>query len=250
MTINRLLAIVAVALSATALLFSLGHSQNAAIAAQPSAASRPSSMGDLGPADKLLLAASEGDVLAVVNREGRIGWGDKTTSRVWSMAAVHSDRIMRALMSSPSIQEKMKELEEQATTTDASFQKRAEELQAKYKDVKPGDPTQQEAMQAFQALQTEYNAFRESKMKEIDQLRATQTEDAYKQLVTAVDRIAEREQIDLVFRYIPSETPFKAEGLQQVYAQIQLRTFLKHPAAIDITDAVIKELGVTEETPG
>ncbi len=247
MTTNRLLALLAVALSASALLLSLGRGPNTVVAAQP--VSAPRTMGDLGPADKLLLAAAEGDALAVINRESRIGWGDKATNRVWSMAAVHSDRIMRALMASPSIQEKMKELEEQAVATDAAFQKRAEELQEKYKDVKPGDPAQQEAMQAFQALQTEYNTFRDGKLKELDQLRASQTEDAYKQLVTAVDRVAEREQIDLVFRYIPAEVPFKAEGLQQVYAQIQLRTFLKHPATIDITDAVIKELGVTEPNP-
>ncbi len=244
---NRILALCAVALSSLALLVSLGRTQNAAIAANSAVA--PSSMGDLGPADKLLLTASEGEALTVVNREARIGWGDKTTNRVWSVAAVHTDRIMRALMASPSILEKVKELEEQAMATDAEFQKRAEELQAKYKDVKPGDAGQQEGMQAFQALNAEYTAFRESKLKEVDQVRASQTEDAYKQLVTAVDRICEREQIDLVYRYIPVEVPFKAEGLQQVYSQIQLRTFLKHPAAMDITDAVIKELGVTEESP-
>ncbi|MSR41546.1 MAG: hypothetical protein EXS10_06560 [Phycisphaerales bacterium] len=248
MTINRILALAAVVLSSLALLVSFGRGQNSAIAS-PAVATAPSSIGDLGPADKLLLAASEGDALSVVNREARIGWGDKATSRAWSVAAVHTDRIMRSLMASPSIAEKLKELDEQATTMDAAFQKRAEDLQAQFKDVKQGDPRQQEGMLAFQALNAEYTAFREGKMKEIDLLRATQTEDAYKQLVTAVDRVAEREQIDFVYRYIPVEVPFKAEGLQQVYSQIQLRTFLKYPAAIDITDAVIKELGVTEETP-
>ncbi|RLS64051.1 MAG: OmpH family outer membrane protein [Planctomycetota bacterium] len=247
MSMNRILALCAVALSSLALLVSLGRSQNTAVAA-PNAAT-PTSMGDLGPADKLLLTASEGEPLSIVNREARIGWGDKATNRAWSIGAVHSDRVMRALMASPSIQEKVKELEEQAMATDAEFQKRAEDLQAKYKDVKPGDAGQQEGMQAFQALNAEYTAFRESKLKEVDQVRAGQTEDAYKQLVTAVDRVCEREQIDLVFRYIPVEVPFKAEGLQQVYSQIQLRTFVKHPAAVDITDAVIKELGVTEESP-
>ncbi len=40
--------------------------------------------GILGPTDSIVLAGDDGDV-TISNSEGRISWGDKKTSTVWSI---------------------------------------------------------------------------------------------------------------------------------------------------------------------
>ena len=96
-------------------------------------ASTTLALGDLGPADALILNAGEGkDALRVAAQDGRIGWGDRATNRAWSIGAVDIDRIMKKLLDGASYVEKRDALREKIEKAEADFQRRAEEIQQKF----------------------------------------------------------------------------------------------------------------------
>ena len=75
---------------------------------------------------------------------------------------------------------------------------------------------------------------------------AEQFERAYRELVAAVETVAEKESIDLVYRFYPTAKPFETERMGEALSQIQSRVFLKYPEAIDITPEVMKALNLSE----
>jgi hypothetical protein len=76
---------------------------------------------------------------------------------------------------------------------------------------------------------------------------ADQVEKAYRELTTAVDVVCDRRKIDLVYRFIPSVTPFESQDLGNAMIQVQARTFLRAPESIDLTADVMKELNLTND---
>lgn len=236
---DRLIVVSSLALSTAALVFALrGTPTPSAFASSPLA-------NDLGPADGLLLATEAGkDALRVAAKDGRISWGDRQTNRAWSVAAVDIDRVMRKLLDGTSYTEKRNELKEKITKAEGEFQKRAEEIQAKFPIPQGGQPPA-EGAQAFQQLQQEYRMFREGISAEGEKLTAEQFESAYRELVAAVETIAEKESIDLVFRFQPTADPFDSKSSGESIDRIRARTFLKYPAQIDITADVMKALNLT-----
>ena len=76
---------------------------------------------------------------------------------------------------------------------------------------------------------------------------ADQVEKAYRELTTAVDVVCDRRKIDLVYRFIPSITPFESQDLGNAMIQVQARTFLRAPESIDLTADVMKELNLTND---
>ena len=144
---ERLIVVTSLVLSAAALAVSLrGAPGQPAVAASPLAS-------DLGPADGLLLLGKDGkDPLRVSSQDGRIAWGDRSTNRVWSVAAVDIDKVMKKILEGSSYDVKRKELEERAKATEAEFTKRAEEVRAKF-PPNPDGSAPQEAARAFAAYE-------------------------------------------------------------------------------------------------
>jgi hypothetical protein len=62
-----------------------------------------------------------------------------------------------------------------------------------------------------------------------------------------VDVVADRRKIDLVYRFIPSQTPFESQDLGNAMVQVQGRTFLRAPEQIDLTADVLKELNLPSD---
>lgn len=236
---DRLLVVGSLALSAAAFVLALRG------AATPEAhAATPFGIGDLGPADALILSAGEGkDALRVSAMDGRIGWGDRATNRAWSIAAVDIDKIMKKLLDGASYLEKRDELRERIEKGEADFQKRAEEIEQRF-PIPAGGMPPAEGQQAFQALEQEYRQFRQGAIAESDKLTAEQFEAAYRELVAAVETVAEKEAIDLVFRFQPTADPFEAKAPAESVDRIRARTFLKYPSQVDITADVMKALNI------
>ena len=200
---------------------------------------------DLGPADALLLNTEAGkDPLRVASKDGRIAWGDCATNRVWSVASVDIDTVMKKILDGASYADARKESNDKAQAEEAEFQKRLEAIKAKY-PMAENAPPPPEAQQEVMALQREYQGWMESVRRRDEKLGAEQFEQAYRELVAAVETIAEKEAIDLVFRFYPTAEPFKSERMGEALSQIQSRTFLKYPASIDITAEVMKVLNLT-----
>ena len=216
---------------------------------QPAVASEPLA-SDLGPADGLLLLDKSGtaeakDPLRLHAADGRISWGDRATNRVWSVAAVDIDKVMKKLLLGSQFDEKRRGFEERAKATEAEFTKRAEEIQAQF-PPNPDGSAPPEANRAFAALQQEFGKWLEAFNLEQEKASVEQFEQAYRDLVAAVETVAEKESIDLVYRFYPTENPFGVVRAGEALAQIQARTFLKYPASIDITADVMKVLNLSE----
>ncbi len=73
-------------------------------------------------------------------------------------------------------------------------------------------------------------------------LEAEQLERSYREMIEAVEIVADKRSIDVVYRFIPTAEPFGTQSSDQAMLQIQLRTFLKYPESVDITQYVMDEL--------
>ncbi|MEY3141713.1 MAG: hypothetical protein RLY21_206 [Planctomycetota bacterium] len=238
--ISRLAVASSFILSSVALAIALRGAPSQQAVADPIFAS------DLGPADALLLNTEAGkDPLRVASKDGRIAWGDRATNRVWSVASVDIDTVMKKLLDRESYQDARKELEEKTQAEEGEFEKRLEAIKAKY-PMAENAPPPPEAQQEVMALQREYQMWMESARRRGEKLGAEQFEQAYRELVAAVETVSDKESIDLVFRFYPTAEPFKSERTGEALSQIQSRTFLKYPASIDITSDVMKALNLSE----
>jgi len=235
---DRFIVVGSLALSAAALVVALRGSPT------PVAVGAGSWMTDLGPADAVLFTTEAGkDALRVAAKDGRIAWGDRATNRAWSVAAVDVDRVMKKLLDAPSYLDKRNEMKDKLEKGEADFEKRAKEIEEKF-PIPPGGQPPIEGQQAFQKLQQEYRAFREGIAGEGEKLNAEQFENAYRELVVAVEAVSEKESIDLVFRFAPTADAFEAKGAGEAAEKVRARTFLKYPAQVDITTEVMKALNL------
>jgi Skp family chaperone for outer membrane proteins len=240
------LVLAALAASAVAIALALG----ASFGRSAEAFAAPRAVGDLGPADALLLndakpaKGADGKPLALRAEGGRLAWSDQPTARAWSIGAVHVDRVMKGLLSATRFAERRAELDKEATGQEADFQKRFEEMKQKYGEIQPSSPQFQEAQQAFNALMEEYQKWRDGSMKIREKQFSEQVEQAYRDLVNAVEVVSDRERLDIVMRFVPTANPFEVDLGLAARDQVVSRTLLKYPESIDITEAVMKELGV------
>ncbi len=202
---------------------------------------------DIGPADGVLLNSAAGkDPLRVHAKDARIAWGERGTSRVWSVAAVDIDRVMKAILRGSSYEEGRREAQESAKAEEAAFNRRLDELRARYPMPTDGSPPPSEAQQAMAELQQQYSQWLDGVRRRDEKLAAEQFESAYRELVVAVEAVAEKEEIDIVHRFMPTAAPFKVDRTVEAIGQIQARAFLKYPESIDITPEVMKALNLSE----
>ena len=207
---------------------------------------RATPAGDLGPTQAVLLEGKDG-TLKLVNEGGRPAWGDDSTARALSMGAVHVDKVLKRLLDSGSFAEERQRFDEEAKKQGAEFQKDMDALKSKYGEKKPEDPEfaqgQAEAKALFERFQ-QWNAGMQAAQ---NKLMAEQVEKAHREMTAAVDVVADRRRIDLVYRFIPAHTPFESQDLGNAMVQVQGRTFLRAPESIDLTADVLKELNLSSD---
>lgn len=196
----------------------------------------------LGPADELVLSGASD--LVVRNQDGRIGWGERPTDRAWSLGAVHIDRVIKALLQSEAYLGERNDLETELIELDAEFNERAEALQEEYADVTEGDPEFPEAQERSQRMMQEYQQFAQAAQARMGQLQTEQLERGYRELVEAVEVVSDRQDLDIVIRFIPTAESFGTNLVEQAMLQIQLRTLLRYPDALDITEDILEELAL------
>lgn len=194
----------------------------------------------LGPAKSLELTGT--DPLLVRNADGRIGWGEEPTSRAWSIGSVHIDDVIKKLLQTEDYLGEREELQTELKEIEAEFNERAQEIQGEYGEIGEDDPQFPEAQGRMQALMQEYQQFTQLSRGRITKLEAEQLERSYRELIEATEIVADQRSIDFVFRFIPTAEAFGTQNAEQAMLQIQLRTFLKYPEAVDITGQVIEEL--------
>ena len=194
----------------------------------------------LGPASSLELEGEK--PLVIRNEEGRIAWNDEATSRAWSIGAVHIDRIIKEMIQSEVYAGERQDLESELRELDSEFSDRQQSIQDEFGEIGEEDPNFPEAQARMQGLMQEYQQFAQMAQGRMAQLQAEQLERSFRDLFEAIEVVADKAQIDLVYRYIPTSEPFLNSSVEQAMLQIQMRPFLRYPDSIDLTAKVLKEL--------
>lgn len=198
----------------------------------------------LGPADEVILAGTK--PLTLANRDDRVSWGEQPTARAYAMGAVHIDRVLRALIQSDRFEGERAKLKEEADGQNAEFERRAKELEERYGKIEPGAPEFEQAQAEYSRLRAEFETWVAGIQRIQARLAAEQVEKAYREMLTAVEVVAERESVDTVMRYVPSSRPFEAGSLADAMLQVHARTFLRLPEGLDLTEAVMKEMALSD----
>ena len=182
----------------------------------------------LGPAQTLSLI-NDDDELVLRNQDGRLAWADDDYARAYSLAFVHIGRAIGPLLEVEEYVDEYKRLEEEIRERDEEIAERILEFREEHQDVKPDDADAQEIQQAFRLLLQEREQLRIAGTRQLGQLAADQVERAYRDLIAAVEVVADRRGIDVVYRFIPTGNEFQAVNPPQAYTGIRARIALKYP---------------------
>jgi len=201
---------------------------------------------ELGPAATLTLT-DEDEPLVLRSTAGRLAWADNAHGRAYSVAFMAPGKAMEPLLKADQFVEEHQELDDELRTNGQEFERRIKAYEQQNADVTPDDPRAAEVQRTYQAMRAEYEQWRARANARMGQLRAAQVERAYRDMVAAVEVVAERKGIDIVYRFIATAQDFGAVNLPQAYLATQQRLALVYPDALDITDAVLEELSLETE---
>ena len=108
-----------------------------------------------------------------------------------------------------------------------------------------GEPFDSEDVSVtFQAMIQQREQMRVVAARRLGQLASDHIELAYRDLVAAVEVVAARRNIDIVYRFIPTGNDFNAANPPQSYTGVRARIVLKYPEKLDVTDEVMEELAL------
>jgi Skp family chaperone for outer membrane proteins len=197
----------------------------------------------LGPADEVLLRGDDGE-LVLTNTKGRLAFGERPTERIWSIGAVNVSRLLSSLMDADRFGEARTELQEEAAEQNTAYETRFKAFDQENADITPESPDFPRVQAQFKQMMQEYQNWQQGTMAIRQKLGAEQIESAYRELIEAVDIVAERQGIDLVTQFVPTGDPFESETMDIASQQVRRRGLLRYPDEIDITEAVADELGL------
>lgn len=202
----------------------------------------------LGPTDGVVLAGEDGgEDLTLVNKNGRPSWGDEPYQRTHAVAFVHIGKILNHQLSSDAYEEDRAILRDEYEEQEQEYTDQLKTLNEQIQGLGEDDPDRQIMLQKGSKLYQQFQQWMQQMSMKQDSMAAKHLEDAYRELVTAVDIVADRMGIDLIYRFIPTDAPFKARALEQATMAIRLRPVLRYPEGLDITLEVMEELSLDFE---
>ena len=199
--------------------------------------------GKLGPVDSITLSGSQGDV-TITNTGERISWGDEETSKAWSVGFMETGKAIDQLMQADHFVEAREDLEEELEEEIASVRKTLDEILERGRDLDPNNPSVPEVRKQWEQTYKKFEQLQKKGIRMLSKLASDHLQESYKEVLEAVNVIADRMNIDIVLRFIPPEDEFKGDSRDTTLTQIRLRTALRVPKGIDITDEVLSELGL------
>jgi hypothetical protein len=115
------------------------------------------------------------------------------------------------------------------------------------KSIDPEDPNTHEIRQRWEQLYDKFQKLKKIGAEARGTLYAEQMQESYNEIIEAVNVVAERLNIDMVLRFIPPDGEFEQGNPDSTIMQIRLRTALRLPEGVDITDEVLAELGLDSQ---
>ena len=197
----------------------------------------------LGPLNGITLAGEKED-LTISNVEDHIAFGEEKTSRVWSVGFVEVGRAISQLMQAEHFIEARDTLNVELEAQIASARERIQSLQAEGNALEDNSPDIPEFRQRWEIARAEFQQLQKIGFDTRNALLAEQMAASYEELVEAVNVVSERMNVDMVLRFIPQDREFTQVTPEATMMQIQLRSALRVPEGINITDEVLSELGL------
>ena len=201
--------------------------------------------GTLGPADSLILSSADGDV-TINNNEGRISWGKEKTSTVWSIGFMETGKALKELLKADHFKEARQDLNVEIEKNISGAREALDALTIEAQKLTQSDPNFGEMRQQWQKLYDEFTQLQQLAAEARGALYSEQMQESYKEIVEAVNVVAERLNVDMVLRFIPPDDEFEQGNPDSIIMQIRLRSALRTPEDLDITDEVLSELGIGE----
>ena len=202
--------------------------------------------GKLGPIDSITLAGSDGDI-TVKNSDERISWGEEKTSKVWSVGFMETGKALEQLMKADHFVEVRDELDEELEEGLKAARETLDEIGERGRSLEADDPEGPALRQEWESAYRNFEQIQQAAIKTRGELAAEQMEESYNEVLEAVNVVSDRLNIDMVLRFIPPDSEFEGNSPDAAIMQIRLRTALRLPEGIDITDEVLSELGLEVE---
>ena len=198
--------------------------------------------GKLGPIDTITLAGEK--ELTIKNVEGHIAWGDEQTNRVWSMGFMETGKALSQLLQAEHFLDARNELNDELKEQIANARELMESLREEGQSLEPDSPEAPIFRQRWESAYGEFQKMQKLVVEARATLMAEQMQAAYNEILEGVNVVSERMNIDIVLRFIPPDGDFDQANPDATIMQIRLRTALRLPEGVDITDDVLSELGL------
>lgn len=215
-------------------------------AGPPAFAAAPAS-DRVGPYASVALSQESEDDLVLRARGGRLAWDDSDYARAMSFAFMHVGNALGPLLETDHFVEERQRLEDEIREIDEDLVARMEAFREAHIGDDPSVPEEEEVRAQREALVREYEAWTQERTRLLGALAARQIEEAYREVIAAVEVVADRLGIDVVLRFIPTANDFQSLNSGQAYVSVRARIALKYPEALDITDEVLEELALDVE---
>ena len=200
----------------------------------------------LGPASSLTLINDDKEVV-LSNLDDRLSWGTNDYQKAYSVAFINVGRVLNPLLSSTQFQEEREQFQDEIKDGEAEYKEQLESLAEQMDGVDPESPEGREIMTQGRAKNQERQEWLRLMMAKRNQLESGHLTTAYQELISAVQIVAERKEIDIVLRTIPPEDEILGKDVDATMLQIRLRSALVYPEDLEITEDVMDELGVDQD---
>lgn len=200
-------------------------------------------LGELGPADALKLV--DGDKEMVIrNKAGRLSWGDSDFRQTYTVAFMDISKVLNPLMEADTLKEERDRLSKDLEVAEKEYKDKLDAYGEQIKGMDRQSPEAQAKIEEARKVYQEYMEWGQKAVEQRNKLDVSHLEKAYKDMVAAVDVVAEKMGIDIVLRFIPTDKEFKSNDAEQALNEIRLRTAVKYPTGLDITNEVMQELSI------
>ena len=201
----------------------------------------------LGPAERITLSGDGARDVILRNRGGHLAWGDTDSATAQTTAFVHIGKVLPQLMDSETYAEEREDLLDDIAEQDESYRSQLDEIRDRLDELDEGTGDFDDAYEDGRQLFVEYRTWQQEAMRRRAELDARQLEQAYREMIEAIEVVAEEQSIDLVLRFIPVNEDFEAGNPDEAMLAIRMRTALKYPKGLDITTAVLEEMSLETE---
>jgi Skp family chaperone for outer membrane proteins len=200
---------------------------------------------ELGPADAIKLMDGDKE-MAVKNKSGRLAWGDGDFKQSYTVGFVDISRALNPLMESAAFTDEREVLRKELEAVENDYKAKLDAYGEEFQGMDRETPQAKEKLDEARKLYQEYMDWGQEAMKKRNELDVKHLQQAYRELVSAVNVVADKLGVDIVLRFIPTDKDFKALDAEGALTEIRLRTAVKYPEKLDITTEVLEEMSVQD----